>query len=101
AIDVLPLRQHASGPIAEVFTLARDVTERNRADAERRQRISQQAAVAELGVAALEGAEVGTLMDEAVSIVARTLGVELCEVLELSPGRERARAPRKIGRAHV
>ena len=88
AIDVLPLRQHEAGPIAEVFTLARDVTERTRADAERRQRISQQAAVAELGVAALEGADVGALMDEAVSIVARTLEVDLCEVLELSAGRE-------------
>jgi diguanylate cyclase (GGDEF)-like protein len=88
AIDFLPLRRHPDGPVDEVFTLARDITERSRADAEHRRRTAQQAAVAELGVAALEGLEVGALMDEAVSIVARTLGVELCEMLELSPGRE-------------
>jgi len=88
ALDFLPLRQHPEGPVAEVFTLARDISERSRVEAERRQRTAQQAAVAELGVAALEGVEVGALMDEAVSIVARTLGVELCEVLELSPSRE-------------
>ena len=84
----MPMREQSGRAVREIFTLAHDVTERSRAETERQQRTGQQAAVAELGVAALEGLEVGALMDEAVSIVARTLQVDLCELLELSPGRE-------------
>ncbi|HZB45768.1 MAG TPA: GAF domain-containing protein, partial [Pyrinomonadaceae bacterium] len=56
------------------------------AEEELHARVEQQAAVAELGRLALEGAELPALMDEAVRLVARTLGVSFCEVLELLPG---------------
>ncbi|HEX9660736.1 MAG TPA: PAS domain S-box protein, partial [Candidatus Binatia bacterium] len=50
-----------------------------------RERVRQQAAVAQLGERALRGVELFTLMDEATMIVAQTLGVEFCKILELSP----------------
>ena len=39
-------------------------------------------------MSALEGMEVGELMDRAVEVTAAMLGVELCELLELTPDRE-------------
>jgi diguanylate cyclase (GGDEF)-like protein len=87
-LEIIPFRRGPSAPIEGVFTVARDVTERKRAEAEAAQRTAQQAAVAALGVAALEGTEVASLMDEAVTLVARTLGVEFCELLELTEDRE-------------
>ncbi|HZD58538.1 MAG TPA: GAF domain-containing protein, partial [Anaerolineales bacterium] len=48
-------------------------------------RLRQQAALAELGQRALSRADLETLFDDTVHLVARTLEVEYCEVLELSP----------------
>jgi diguanylate cyclase (GGDEF)-like protein/PAS domain S-box-containing protein len=90
-IEIIPFRPVAGGPIEGVFNVARDVTERKRAEQAAAQRTAQQAAVAELGVSALEGTEVASLMDEAVALVARTLGVEFCELLELTEDREALR----------
>jgi diguanylate cyclase (GGDEF)-like protein len=87
-VEIIPFRPHPDGEIEGVFNVARDVTERRQADAEAAQRTAQQAAVAALGVAALEGTEVVGLMDEAVTLVARTLGVEFCELLQLTDDRE-------------
>ncbi len=70
------------------LVLAEDITERKRAEATLRQRAAQQSAVAGLGARALEGVEVSALMDEAAEVVAATLGVELCEVLEMGTDRE-------------
>lgn len=50
------------------------------------QRLQQQAAVAELGLLALEGHDVQRLMDHATEAIAETLDVELTKVLELLPG---------------
>jgi two-component system, cell cycle sensor histidine kinase and response regulator CckA len=50
-----------------------------------RERLRQQAAVAQLGEHALGRVELFTLMDEASVIVAETLGVEFCKILELLP----------------
>jgi diguanylate cyclase (GGDEF)-like protein len=87
-LEIVPYRPHPDGDIEGVFTVARNVTDRKRAEAEAAQRTAQQAAVAALGVAALEGTEVTRLMDEAAALVARTLGVEFCELLELTEDRE-------------
>ena len=73
------------------LVLAQDVTERKASEATLARRAAQQAAVARLGVLALEGMEVATLMDEAVAAVSSTLGVELCEVLEMGADRETLR----------
>ncbi|OIP71714.1 MAG: hypothetical protein AUK43_05360 [Oscillatoriales cyanobacterium CG2_30_40_61] len=49
-------------------------------------RVSQQATVAHLGQQALIHSDLSALMDEAVSLVAQTLNVEYCKLLELMPG---------------
>ncbi|MDM9383822.1 response regulator [Chlorogloeopsis sp. ULAP01] len=48
-------------------------------------RISQQATVAQLGLSALLGKELSSLMDEAVTLVAQNLKVEYCKLLKLLP----------------
>ena len=87
-LEIVPFRPGKGGDVDGVFTVARDITERKRAEAEAAQRTAQQAAVAALGVAALEGTEVASLMDEAAALVVRTLDVEFCELLELTADRE-------------
>ena len=87
-LEIVPFRPGPNGEIEGVFTVARNVTERKRAEAEAAQRTAQQAAVAALGVTALEGTEVASLMDDAAALVARTLELEFCELLELTADRE-------------
>ncbi len=59
-----------------------DVTKRKLAEAELERRAEQQAAVARLGKRALEGAEVGVLMHDALTAAAQILGVDSGAVLE-------------------
>ncbi len=68
--------------------MVEDVTESKRAENEIRTRARQQAVVADLSRLALAQADLKVLMDEAVKVVSRTLGVEYCKVLELLPGGE-------------
>src|SRR3990172_8729636 len=65
--------------------IARDVTERKRAETELKARVCQQRAIAVLGQRALAGTDLSTLMNEAVSLVPQTLEVEYCKILELLP----------------
>jgi PAS domain S-box-containing protein len=62
-----------------------DITERKRAEKEIENRAHQQAAVAELGHRALAETDVQFVMEEADTLIAQTLGVEYCNVLELLP----------------
>jgi diguanylate cyclase (GGDEF)-like protein/PAS domain S-box-containing protein len=87
-VELIPFRPCPDGEVEGVFNVARDITERKRSEAVAAQRTAQQAAVATLGVAALEGTEVASLMDDAVTLVAETLEVEFCELLELTEDRE-------------
>ena len=48
-------------------------------------RVRQKEAVAGLGMSALSGGELASLMDEACAVVAKTLSIEYCKVLELLP----------------
>lgn len=66
----------------------RDITERKRAEEELQRRVTQQAMVAQLGRLALSGLACSRLMDEAVILVAQTLHVEYCEVLQLLSDRD-------------
>ena len=66
----------------------RDTTEEKRAAAALEARIGQQAAVAQLGLRALSGADLPAVVDEAVALAASALGVEMCKVLQLLPGGE-------------
>ncbi|WP_275522412.1 GAF domain-containing protein [Kamptonema sp. UHCC 0994] len=52
-----------------------------------RNRTQQQEAIALLGQRALGGAELSVLMDETVTLIAKTLEVEYCKLLELLPDR--------------
>jgi PAS domain S-box-containing protein len=66
----------------------RDITERKAAEEQLERRAGQQAAVAELGLRALEHVGLRSLMDEGVALVCRTLGVEYAKLDELLPGGE-------------
>ena len=66
------------------LTITRDVTERNLAERQVRERARQQAAVAELGRQALTGIDLPALMQKTVRGVAKTLDVEYCKILQLS-----------------
>jgi PAS domain S-box-containing protein len=66
-----------------------DVTARRRGDAELRERARQQAAVADLGELALNAETPEPLLTLAVRLVASTLGVDLVQILELDPKRQR------------
>src|SRR5262245_61548480 len=49
-------------------------------------RVRQRGIVADLGQRALAGADLNALMDEAAQLVAQTLEVEYCNIMELLPG---------------
>ncbi len=63
----------------------RDINERKRAERELEVRACQQQAVAAFGEHALTTRDVAAVMDEAVAVVARTLGVEHARIMELLP----------------
>jgi PAS domain S-box-containing protein len=88
--------------------LANEVTERRQKEAEIGERVRQQAVVVQIGQRALAGEELSALMEDACRLVATTLNVEFCKILELLPdGRAlRLRAgigwkERLVGRATV
>ncbi len=82
------LTQAFADQAAMALENSRLYAERVKAEAELRTRVRQQAAVAELGRRALAGTDLPALLDEAVALVARTLEVEYCNVLELLPNRD-------------
>lgn len=65
--------------------LQAEIEDRRRAEAALRARARQQAVVAGLGQQALAGVDLATLLQVAVTLVARTLEVEFCRVVELAP----------------
>jgi PAS domain S-box-containing protein len=60
-------------------------TDRCRAEEELEAYAQKQTVVAEIGRLALSGGDLKDLFAKAVSLIAKTLGVEYCEVLELMP----------------
>ena len=69
--------------------LQAEVEDRRRADEALRARARQQAVVAGLGQKALVGVELAELMQICVTLVARTLDIEFCRLLELQPDGQR------------
>src|SRR3954451_11866683 len=65
-----------------------DITERKRAEEELLRRAEQQALVAELGRRALASDDLQWVLEEAVGLLVRTLGVELACVAELPADRD-------------
>jgi PAS domain S-box-containing protein len=83
-VRVEPLRnpeRRINGTIGIVL----DVTDHKQTVAELKARVKQQAAIAALGKQALASRELDGLLREATHAVCDTLGVELCELLELLP----------------
>ncbi|MDE3187902.1 MAG: SpoIIE family protein phosphatase [Acidobacteriota bacterium] len=64
-------------------SIVRDITERRRAVREIRTLVRLQTAIADLGLLALRSDTPGRAMNDAVVLIARTLDVEYCSVLEL------------------
>jgi PAS domain S-box-containing protein len=73
----------ADGEVTGYLGIHRNITERKRSQQELERRVSQQAAVAELGFRALEDDELQGLRDEASTLVCRGLGVDYGKVDEL------------------
>lgn len=69
----------------EVTRLLDGLLARERDEEALRAQTQQQAAVAQLAQRALAGADLSTVMDDAVGLVARTLGVEYVQIGELLP----------------
>ena len=78
---------HAYPSVQGLSIYFRDITASKHAAAEADVRARQQAAVAELGLQALAGHDPVELMDEAVAVVSRVLGVDLTAVAEMMHGR--------------
>ncbi len=76
---------NVEGTVTGLVGVGRDVTEIKRVEAEMHSRVRQQAVVVRLGQLALVGADLPALMEELVALAARTLKVEFCGILELSP----------------
>ena len=72
----------------ENIYLIQSEEKRTRVEAELRARVRQQAVVAELGQQVLAGIDLPVLLNEATTLVAKTLKVEFCQVLELLPDRD-------------
>lgn len=70
---------------ALIMEMGIDITERKRAEETLRVRALQQEVAARLGLQALAGLDLAILMNEAVSELAKTLGVEYTKVLKLLP----------------
>lgn len=74
-----------AGPLG-LLCSGQDVTNQRRVEAEIRTKVRQQATVAMLGLKALTGPDLASLMREAIEKVAETLNVEYVKILELLPG---------------
>src|SRR5712692_972680 len=64
--------------------LGKEIIERKRAEQNSKMRALQQALVAEIGQRGLAGLDLPVLMNETVALVAKTLNVEFCKILQLS-----------------
>jgi PAS domain S-box-containing protein len=82
SLTLSPLRD-ATGRVSGISAIARDVTTLRQAEELLRIRARQQEVVAYLGRSALGGVDFDVLSAEAVSLVARALGVEHCMVLQV------------------
>ncbi len=87
----VPLFNPENGELVQL-AITRDITTQKQAEAEREKinhlikiKVKQQATVAKLGQSALTNKDISTLMDETVALVAQSLGVEFCHVLEILP----------------
>jgi diguanylate cyclase (GGDEF)-like protein/PAS domain S-box-containing protein len=84
-LNIVPITD-TRGCYTHFLAVQRDITSRKQAEQEVRAYARASAVVAELGQQALAGIELATLMERAVTLVAQTLEVKYCQILELMPG---------------
>jgi diguanylate cyclase (GGDEF)-like protein/PAS domain S-box-containing protein len=84
-LNVLPLAD-STGWFTHLLAVQRDISERKAAEYELKSHARASAVVAQLGQRALSGTNLDALMQEAVILVAQTLEVPFCQVMELMPG---------------
>jgi PAS domain S-box-containing protein len=70
----------------QIENTAVEVNRLRQVELELKYRLNQQAAVSRLSYRALSSSDMLVLMDETVELVAETLNVELCKILEMLPG---------------
>lgn len=78
----------SSGMAQRMSGVTIDITKRKQAEERLELYANQQALVAELSQSALAGTNLTTLMNSAVTLIAQSLKVEYCKVLELLPDGE-------------
>lgn len=83
--------------VAGIIITCRDITERKQAALELKNRLQQQASIAQFGYQALAGTDLDTLMDTAANTIGQTLTVEYSEILELLPEGKELRLRAGIG----
>jgi diguanylate cyclase (GGDEF)-like protein/PAS domain S-box-containing protein len=83
SVQAVPVRGEDEA-VESVLVVARDITERTRAERQIASHARQQKAIAELGRFALESHDLTALMAEAMTTVTSTLGVDGGGILELS-----------------
>lgn len=91
------VRDETSGEPVLLYGTLQDITEQKDARAELERRARQQAAVAQFGQRVLEGMTLSELRDEACRLVADTLNVEYCKILELLPDRSAVKLVAGVG----
>ncbi len=77
--------RNSSGVAVRLSGIDMDITKRKQAEEALEAYANRQALVAELSQMALAGTDLSTLMDSSVSLIAQSLKVEYCKVLELLP----------------
>ncbi len=79
----LSLLRASDGTVTGMIGYSKDITSRKQTERELQTRIQQQATVVTLGQLALTGIDLSELMEKAVALVAQTLAVDYCKILEL------------------
>ncbi|PSQ03656.1 hypothetical protein BRC97_13115 [Halobacteriales archaeon QS_6_71_20] len=85
------------GEVFAALGMSQEITERVRRERELRSRVSQQAAISELGRRALEDLNLDALLGEAVELVSETLDTEYCKVLDLDVDDDRLHLRQGVG----
>jgi PAS domain S-box-containing protein len=83
--------------ISETSSTLIERRKRHRKPAQLRARLKQQRAVAQLGESALRATDLGPLLDQATQLVARTLAVDYCAVMELEADGKTLRLRAAVG----
>jgi PAS domain S-box-containing protein len=95
--DIVHVVQDADGRVRQLRGVMVDISAHKQAAEELKGLARQQAAVADLGQRALADPRLFDLLGEAVALVAQTLNVEYCKVLQLLPDGKTLRLQAGVG----